>query len=184
MRCAEQPPGGQGHGQGAQIEAAEHRQLRRLLFLPCQQYLVAHLTQGEADVGTLHHQEAQHVAFGQPVEADDGRPQHRQQCSPQIDRLEAPLQQIVDQGDVDGGEDGEHQHFRHRQQQEGVVIEQIHDAELGGTEGHQLGHQVGPQPAAAQEGQEHQAGEHDAGQHREVGIHLAGEIDPDQAEGE
>ena len=40
------------------------------------------------------------------------------------------------------------------------------------------------QPAAAQEGQEHQAGEDDAGQHGRAGIHLAGEVDPDQAEGE
>ena len=74
MRFAQQPPGGQGDHQGAQIEAAEHRQLGRLLSLPGQQHLVAYLAQGEADVGALHHQESQYIAFGQAVETDDGRP--------------------------------------------------------------------------------------------------------------
>ena len=155
-----------------------------MLCFPCQQYLVAHLSHGEAEVGTLHHQESQCIAFGQPVEADDGCPQHRQQSAPQIHRLEAALQQVVQQGDVEGGEDGEHQYFRHRQQQEGLVVEQIHDAELDGAESHQLECEIRPQPAASEEGQKHQTGEDDARQHGEVGIHLAGEIDPDQAEGE
>ena len=158
--------------------------MRRLLRLPCQQYLVAHLTQRETEVGPLHHQKSQHITFGQAVEADDGSPEHRQQGAPQIGGLEAPLQQIVKQGDVDGGEDGKDQYFRHRQQQEGVVVEEIHDAELDGAQRHQLGRQIGAQPAAAQEGEKHQTGEGDAGQHREVGIDLTSEVDPDQAEGE
>ncbi len=94
------------------------------------------------------------------------------------------MQGVVHQRDVDGGEDGEQQHFGDGQERERAVQQQVGDAELAGAHQGHAEPETRRYTAPAQQGQEDQGAAQDPGEHREVVVHVPGEIDADQAERE
>src|SRR5690606_7166771 len=184
-RIAEQQPGRQYHHQCTYEEQPESRPLLAdSRVAAAYQVCITDLAGGERQVGQLQQQKTLDVGFADAVVTDDGRPQHGQQGGYYRTDTEATTQRVVDQGDVQRGEDGKQQYLRHAEQLEGQVQADVGDAELQCADQQKAAGHVSWQAAGPQQRQEQQAGQQDAGKHGKVAVHLAGEILADQAEGD
>src|SRR5690606_24833086 len=130
-RVAEQQPGRQYHHQCTYEEQPESCPLLAdSRVAAAYQVCITDLAGGECQVGQLQQQKTLDVGFADAVVTDDGRPQHGQQGSHDRADTEVASQCVVDQRDVQRGEDGEQQHLRDAQKLEGQVQADVGDAEL------------------------------------------------------
>ncbi|MOA34381.1 hypothetical protein D3C78_1557510 [compost metagenome] len=118
-----------------------------------------------------------------PVKANHRRPRHRHQCRDQGPGIEATIQSIFDQGHVQRREDGEQQHFRHRQYAKAQVQADVGHAELQGADQQHAAHERRLHRAPAGQRDEHQPCQEHTHQHREVTVDMTGQVFADQTEG-
>ncbi len=143
---------------------------------------ITHLAGGKTQICPLHDQKAVPVVGADGLVANHGGTGHRAEGGEQTAAVEAALERVLEQGDINGREDGEQQYLGHGEPEERLVEKEIHQTQFDRAYGHQSRGQSPAQPAQAHHGREHQQRERDAREHGKGGIDLAGQIDTDQTE--
>ena len=144
--------------------------------------LIADLARRKGEVGHLQQQEASDEALAQAVVTDNPRTQRCHGCGNQCNRRKAPVQGVIDQGDVQWRENGKQQNFRHGQVAERAVQAQIGHTELQHTGDQYTQLQASGNPTPTGQRQKHQGGKHHTGQYREIAVHTPGQKFANQTE--
>ena len=183
VSLAEQQERRQHHQQGAQVEITETPEVRLVTGITRHQVLVHDLPGGVGEIGQLQQQEPHQEMRGDLIETNHRRTAHRHQGRHQRPGIEAAIKRVLDQGHMQRREDGEQQHFRHRQHAKAQVQAYVGHAELQCTDHQHAAHERGLHRAPARQRDKDQPGQHHAHQHRKVAVDVTGEVFANQAEG-
>ncbi|MCY1175301.1 hypothetical protein D9M73_155330 [compost metagenome] len=183
LSVAEQQEGRKHHQQRAEVKVPKARVVWQVAGMASDQVTVQHLASGVGKVGQLQQQEADEELAADAVEADHGGARYRNQRGQQRPRVEATVQGVFDQRPVQRREDGEQQHFWHREHAETQVQADVGDAVLQRADQQHPAHEARLDVTPAGQRQEHQAGQQHPGEHCEIAVDVPGQVLADQAEG-
>ena len=167
----------------AQKEMTEETVERQVCRVLGEQLAAHDLPHGKGHIGHLQEQEADQVVAFDFLETDDDAATYRDCSRKQRAGVESFGEAVVKQGDVDRGQHGEQQHFRHGQHGEAAIEAKVGDAKLQRASDPETPEQTPRKIAPASEGDENDGSDGDSHEHGEVAIDLTSEVLANQAEG-